>query len=74
MRARSLQVPLAGGPAKVAAEFEAAGGAHSPHCPTDSDLLLVDRDLPPNFWGGGESRRRPSKGSRPVSERSMMVR
>jgi len=54
MALRLLQVPLAGGEITTIYEEEGIGGAHCPHCPTDPDLLLLDRDFPPRFWGGSD--------------------
>lgn len=54
MRTRYLRVPLDGGPANTLFLDEGCGCAHSPHCPTDGHLLLIDRDLPPRFWCGGD--------------------
>lgn len=51
-----LQVPLSGGPVTTAYQEEGIGCAHCPHCPTDPDLLLIDRDFPPRFWGGSDGR------------------
>lgn len=56
MQMRLLQVPLSGGPAEVVYAEEGIGCAHSPHCPTDSELLLIDRDFPPRFWGGSDGK------------------
>jgi hypothetical protein len=33
------------------------GSNHVQHCPTDSDLLMIDRDAPPDFWAGGDKGR-----------------
>ena len=54
MALRFLQVPLAGGEVSIAYQEEGIGCAHAPHCPTDPDLLLIDRDFPPRFWGGSD--------------------
>jgi hypothetical protein len=56
MRFRVLQVPMAGGEITVAYEETGCGSAHTPHCPTDPDLVLIDRDFPPRFWGGSDGR------------------
>jgi len=50
MRLKLLQVPLAGGAVTTVYQEEGIGCAHCPHCPTDPDLLLIDRDFPPHFW------------------------
>jgi hypothetical protein len=57
MTTRYLQVPLDGGPAAVVFEDRGVGCAHCPHCPTDGSLVLIDRDLPPKFWCGGDDGR-----------------
>ncbi len=54
MQLRLLQVPLAGGEVTTIYEEEGIGGAHCPHSPTDPDLILLDRDCPPRFWGGSD--------------------
>lgn len=53
-RLRLLQVPLAGGDATTVYEEDGITSGHIPHCPTDPDLLLIDRDFPPRFWGGSD--------------------
>lgn len=53
-RMRLLRVPLTDGEVSVAYEEEGIGSAHSPHCPTDPDLILLDRDMPPRFWAGSD--------------------
>jgi hypothetical protein len=52
MTTRHLQVPLDDGPTEVIFEDRGVGCAHCPHCPTDGNLVLIDRDLPPKFWCG----------------------
>lgn len=47
MYVRFLQVPLAGGEVTTIYEEKGIGCNHCQHCPTDPDLLLIDRDLPP---------------------------
>jgi hypothetical protein len=51
-----VQVPLAGGAPTVVYEEHGCRSAHAPHSPTDPDLLLLDRDFPPRFWGGSDGR------------------
>ena len=51
---RLLQVPLAGGQVSTVYEEDGIGCAHCPHCPTDPDLILLDRDCPPRFWAGSD--------------------
>lgn len=53
---RLLRVPLAGGETETAYEEAGISSGHCPHCPTDPDLLLVDRDLPPRYWAGSDGR------------------
>lgn len=57
MSTRYLQVPLAGGRTEIVFEDSGVGCAHCPHCPTDNALVLIDRDLPPKFWCGGDGGR-----------------
>jgi len=57
MRTRYVRVPLAGGPAEEVFVDEGRYCGHCPHCPTDNDLVLIDRDLPPKFWCGGDEGR-----------------
>ncbi len=54
MQLRLIRVPLAGGPVTTVYEEAGIGSAHAPHCPTDGDLLLLDRDFPPRYWGGSD--------------------
>ena len=56
MKMQIIQVPLTGGDVEVVYSEVGIGGAHSPHCPTDPDLLLLDRDFPPRFWGGSDGK------------------
>lgn len=51
-----LQVPLMGGDVTVAHSEQGVGCAHCPHCPTDPNLVLIDRDLPPKLWGGSDGK------------------
>ncbi|MCF7853758.1 MAG: hypothetical protein K9N51_03090 [Candidatus Pacebacteria bacterium] len=55
MRTRYLRIPLPGGTPQDVFVDDGRGSAHCPHCPTDGNLLLIDRDLPPKFWGGGDN-------------------
>ena len=55
MRVRYLEIPLDGDETKIAFEDDGMGCAHCPHCPTDDDLVLIDRDRPPKFWCGGDN-------------------
>jgi hypothetical protein len=54
MRTRYVQAPLAGGATTDVFEDLGVGYAHCPHCPGDPDLVLIDRDLPPLYWCGGD--------------------
>jgi hypothetical protein len=56
MRFRMVQVPLEGGEATTVYEEEGMGSAHCPHSPTDPNLVLIDRDLAPNFFGGSDGK------------------
>ncbi|HYF51656.1 MAG TPA: hypothetical protein VEJ63_19735 [Planctomycetota bacterium] len=51
---RLVEAPLKGGPSRVVYEVRDTHCAHCPHCPIDPDLLLVDRDMAPKFWGGSD--------------------
>ncbi len=53
---RLLQVPLTGGKVEIAYEEQGCRSFHSPHSPVDSDLLLLDRDFPPHYWGGSDGK------------------
>ena len=59
MSTRYLKIPLTGGPATDLMIDEGCGSAHCPHSPVDSDWVLTDRDLPPNYWGGGDDMKSP---------------
>jgi len=54
MRTRYVEIPLDGGESSIAFEDEGMGCAHCPHCPTDDDLVLIDRDRAPLFWCGSD--------------------
>jgi hypothetical protein len=59
MRLKLIRVPLTGGGppdggTTTVYEEAGVGSAHAPHCPTDGDLLLLDRDFPPRYWGGSD--------------------
>lgn len=54
MRTRYVEIPLDGGESRIVFEDEGMGCAHCPHCPTDDDLVLIDRDRAPLFWCGGD--------------------
>jgi hypothetical protein len=56
MQLRILQVGLDGGEVTTVYSEDGVGGAHTPHCPADGDLLLVDRDFAPRFWAGSDGR------------------
>jgi hypothetical protein len=43
---RLVQVPLAGGEVETIYEEEGIFCAHCPHCPTDPDLIMIDRTRP----------------------------
>ncbi|HEY9075700.1 MAG TPA: hypothetical protein VIO61_04115 [Anaerolineaceae bacterium] len=51
---RLVQVPLLGGEVREIYCEAGIGCAHSPHCPTDSEYVLLDRDKPPRLWGGSD--------------------
>lgn len=54
MRTRLLHVGLMGGEVTTVYEDDGPGCAHCPHCPTEADLLIIDRDFPPEFWCGSD--------------------
>lgn len=56
MRTRYVEVTLLDGARKIVFEDEGMGCGHCPHCPTDDDLILIDRDRAPEFWCGGDHR------------------
>jgi hypothetical protein len=56
MQLRLLQVPLMGGPAVDVYREAGCRSFHSPHSPVDNDLVLLDRDFPPRFWGGSDGK------------------
>lgn len=47
-------VPLAGGEAQDLWREEGCRSFHAEFSPTDNDLLLLDRDFPPRYWGGSD--------------------
>jgi hypothetical protein len=53
---RIIQIPLAGGEVETIYAEDGCSSAHSPHNPKDGDLLLIDRDFPPRFWGGSDGK------------------
>jgi hypothetical protein len=59
MSTRYLKIPLSGEPASELMIDEGRGSAHCPHSPVDADWVLTDRDLPPNYWGGGDDMKSP---------------
>jgi len=59
LETRFIQVPLAGGDVTELYCEEGIRCAHCEHCPTDPDLLLIDRDLPPMYWCGGDHSHSP---------------
>lgn len=54
MKRRLIQIPLAGGQPKPVYEETGCRGGHCQYSPVDNDVLLIDRDLPPRFWGGSD--------------------
>lgn len=54
MRTRYLRVSLPDGSASTPWIDEGVGNAHCQYCPTDPDLVLIDRDRPPKYWCGGD--------------------
>ena len=54
-RLRVVRVPLDGsGTVDLLHEHTPAQSAHCAYCPTDSNLLYFDLDLPPAYWGGSD--------------------
>jgi hypothetical protein len=56
MKLRILKVPLAGGNITTIYSEDGAGCAHTTFSPLDPDLLLIDRDFAPRFWGGSDGK------------------
>jgi hypothetical protein len=56
---RFVSVPVGGGEAREVYVEEGARGGHCEMSPTDPDLLLLDRDLPPMFHAGGDYSKTP---------------
>ncbi len=56
MHFQLLQVPLAGGESETVYQETGCRSFHSPHSPVDPDLVLLDRDFPPRYWGGGDGK------------------
>jgi hypothetical protein len=56
MRFRLLQVPLMGGESEVVYQEEGCRSFHSVHSPVNNDLILIDRDFPPRYWGGSDGK------------------
>lgn len=56
MKLRILQVPLTGGEVTTVYSEDGASSAHTPHSPVDADLVLIDRDFPPRYWGGSDGK------------------
>lgn len=56
MKLRILQVPLGGGEVTTVYSEDGCSSAHTPHSPVDPDLVLIDRDFPPRYWGGSDGR------------------
>lgn len=53
---RLWKVPLAGGEVQEVYAEDGCRAAHCPHSPTDPDLVLLDRDFPPRYWGGSDGK------------------
>ncbi len=51
-----LQVPLLGGEITTVYAEQGIRSAHCPHSPLDPDLVLLDRDFPPRYWGGSDGK------------------
>lgn len=56
MQMRLASLPLAGGEVSDLWREEGCRSFHAEYCPTDGDLLLLDRDFPPRYWSGGDGR------------------
>ena len=56
MTLRLLQVLLAGGEVEIVYEEPGCRSFHSPHSPVDPDLVLLDRDFPPHYWGNSDGK------------------
>ena len=56
MQMRLLHVPLTGGQVEVVYEESGCRSFHCPHSPVDPNLVLLDRDFPPRYWGGSDGK------------------
>jgi hypothetical protein len=52
-----LKIDLASGAVREVFHEDVCGSHHVQPCPADQDLWLIDRDMPPDFWAGGDGRR-----------------
>jgi hypothetical protein len=52
-----LKVELASGAVTEVFQEDVCGSHHVQPCPANQDLWLIDRDMPPDFWAGGDGRR-----------------
>ena len=51
---RLVAIPLQGGAPREVYVEKGVGCAHCPHNPVDGNLVLLDRDRPPQLWCGGD--------------------
>ncbi len=51
-----LKIDMASGAVHEIFQEDICGSHHIQPCPADQDLWLIDRDMPPNFWAGGDER------------------
>jgi hypothetical protein len=50
------EAPLLGDEITVIYTEDSCRSFHCPHSPIDPDLLLLDRDFPPRYWGGSDGK------------------
>ncbi|MFW6007435.1 MAG: hypothetical protein ACOCQ5_05535, partial [Halanaerobiales bacterium] len=50
-----LRIDIESGEVEEIYEEKIAGTHHVQPCPSDPDIWLIDRDLPPKFWKGGDN-------------------
>jgi hypothetical protein len=52
-----LRIDLADGAIHEVFREDICGSHHIQPCPARQNLWLIDRDMPPDFWAGGDGRR-----------------
>jgi hypothetical protein len=51
-----LRIPLTGGAAEVIYAEDGPRQTHAPASPVDPNLLILDRDFAPRYWGGSDGK------------------